>query len=203
MTVSEIVDGVIASASKPLPVGKDEGSFQQLKGPATHVVLTGGEPMLAKDVELLCAQLKNNGFHITIESAGTIDRDLVCDLMSISPKLSNSTPSESRAGRWADKHESTRHQPSIVAGLISRHDWQLKFVVAKESDLAEIKAYLAEVEALMTVELNRENVLLMPEGIDNATLTERASWLEPQCAESGFTFCQRKHIFWYGNKRAT
>ena len=46
-------------------------------------------------------------------------------------------------------------------------------------------------------------VLLMPEGIDAATLEQRATWLEPLCSERGFTFCPRQHIFWYGNKRAT
>ena len=65
-------------------------------------------------------------------------------------------------------------------------------------DLDEIEAYLADVG-----EVDRSKVLLMPEGIDAGTLQHRAEWLEPLCADRGFMFCPRQHIFWYGNKRAT
>ena len=57
-----------------------------------HVVLTGGEPMLFDPIEDLARKLKDRNNTITIETAGTIVRDLPCDLMSISPKLANSTP---------------------------------------------------------------------------------------------------------------
>src|SRR6185369_15469098 len=39
---------------------------------ARHVVLTGGEPMIAKDIRALAAAIKETGRHITIESAATI-----------------------------------------------------------------------------------------------------------------------------------
>lgn len=57
-----------------------------------HIVLTGGEPMLFDPVEELASALRERGHTITIETAGTVFRELPCDLMSISPKLSNSTP---------------------------------------------------------------------------------------------------------------
>ena len=57
-----------------------------------HVVLTGGEPMLFAELIPLAARLRRSGRHITIETAGTLYLPLECDLMSISPKLSNSTP---------------------------------------------------------------------------------------------------------------
>src|SRR5579862_6099350 len=57
-----------------------------------HVVLTGGEPMLFEPVVELASTLKGLGHVITIETAGTIYRDIECDLMSISPKLTNSIP---------------------------------------------------------------------------------------------------------------
>ena len=195
-SAAEVSAAVIDVANRPLPqrAGQEDG----FDGAADHVVLTGGEPMLAKQVESLCESLKSHQFHITIETAGTLDRQVQCDLMSISPKLSNSTPSSERAGQWAAKHEATRHRPDVVASLIARHDYQLKFVVAREDDLNEIESFLSEVG-----EVDRSKVLLMPEGIDAATLEQRATWLEPLCSELGFTFCPRQHIFWYGNKRAT
>lgn len=172
---------------------------------ASHVVLTGGEPMLPRDVEQLCSALSRGGFHITIETAGTIDRDVACDLMSISPKLTNSDPSLARAGDWRAKHQQTRHRPEIVRQLVSRYSYQLKFVVDQESDLVEVEQFLAELEAPETepVHVDRKRVLLMPEGIDQTTLAAKAVWLEPLCARRGFTFCPRKHIEWYGNRRGT
>src|SRR5258708_21103264 len=42
------------------------------KHPARHVVLTGGEPMIAKEIRELAAALKKLGYHITIETAATV-----------------------------------------------------------------------------------------------------------------------------------
>ena len=71
---------------------------------AEHVVLTGGEPMLFAELIPLAAELRGAGKHITIETAGTLYLPVACDLMSISPKLSNSTPSAAQAGRWRRRH---------------------------------------------------------------------------------------------------
>lgn len=181
MDVSEIVDR----------------TFNDAKG-SQHAVVTGGEPMLPNEIESLCAGLHEADFHITIETAGTIYRDLKCDLMSISPKLSNSTPDAGRAGRWLQKHEQQRYRPKIVRQLIAEYDYQLKFVVADREDLNEIKDYLNAVDNFIPAQ-----VMLMPEGVDRATLLRRAQWLRDACVQQGFTFCQREHIFWYGNKRGT
>src|SRR5215475_11556483 len=43
-----------------------------LRHPAAHVVLTGGEPMIAPELPDLAARLRAAGKHITIETAGTI-----------------------------------------------------------------------------------------------------------------------------------
>ena len=37
----------------------------------THVVVTGGEPMLLPELVPLCAKLRRRGMHVTIETAGT------------------------------------------------------------------------------------------------------------------------------------
>ncbi|MCS7009272.1 MAG: 7-carboxy-7-deazaguanine synthase QueE, partial [Chthoniobacterales bacterium] len=46
--------------------------------PAHHCVLTGGEPMIAKNIHTLAAELHRLGKHITIETAGTIPPDGIC-----------------------------------------------------------------------------------------------------------------------------
>ena len=55
--------------------------------------------MLWAELVPLTAALAHEGRHITIETAGTLDLAVKCDLMSISPKLSNSTPSRERHPR--------------------------------------------------------------------------------------------------------
>ena len=108
-----------------------------------HAVVTGGEPMIAPEIVELTARLREAGMHITIETAGTVFKPVVCDLMSISPKLANSTPE----GQWAAQHERLRTQPEILARLIAEYEYQLKFVIAQPSDLEEVHALVRTLEA--------------------------------------------------------
>src|SRR5438477_9786475 len=79
--------------------------------PARHVVVTGGEPMIAPGIVALTRMLA--GRHITIETAGTVFAPVRCDLMSISPKLANSTPE----GQWAAQHDRLRIQCDVLKRL--------------------------------------------------------------------------------------
>jgi len=82
---------------------------------ARHVVLTGGEPMIAKDVGALARAIKETGRHLTIETAATVaPSGIACDLASLSPKLLNSAPDPVEHAAWRKKHEATRWQPEIV-----------------------------------------------------------------------------------------
>jgi 7-carboxy-7-deazaguanine synthase len=164
-----------------------------------HVVLTGGEPIIAPELPELTAALRKAGKHITIETAATVSpAGIACDLASLSPKLSNSTPPPERDPAWAKKHESTRLQPSIIADWIKNYEFQLKFVVSAEKDLAEIKNLLSH---LPPVPLDR--VLLMPEGTDAKTLASRSPWLVEICKREGLRFCPRLHIELFGHARGT
>ncbi|MDP6599438.1 MAG: 7-carboxy-7-deazaguanine synthase QueE [Candidatus Poribacteria bacterium] len=61
-----------------------------------QVVITGGEPfMQAKELTLLCQQLRQQGQHITIETNGTLFQQVEANLLSISPKLASSSPGTS------------------------------------------------------------------------------------------------------------
>ena len=164
-----------------------------------HIVLTGGEPMIASDLTELSGALKKQNKHITIETAGTIlPNGIPCDLASLSPKLSNSTPPASRDPAWAKKHESTRLQPEVISEWIRKYAFQLKFVVSSENDLVEIKSLL-----LKLPKIPADRVLLMPEGIDTQTLASRSPWLVEICKREGFRFCPRLHIELFGHKRGT
>jgi len=158
-----------------------------------HVVLTGGEPMLfAESVELTMA-LKGLGRHITIETAGTRYLPVACDLMSISPKLSNSTPTADQGPGWAVKHERRRRAPNVIRRLVAEYPYQLKFVVESVADCREVEEYLAGFP-----EIDRSRVMLMPMGTEPAALAETGVWLEPYCAQQGLHYCPRRHVEWFG-----
>ncbi len=161
--------------------------------PAGHVVVTGGEPMIAPEIVPLTEGLRGLGLHITIETAGTVFEPVACDLMSISPKLSNSTPRD----RWAEPHERLRIQPGALRDLMGRYEYQLKFVIEKREDADEARA-LAE-----SLGAPRGRVILMPEGTDAGRLRERSVWLAEICKERGFRFSPRLHVELYGNRRGT
>jgi 7-carboxy-7-deazaguanine synthase len=156
---------------------------------ARHVVITGGEPMIAPQVAPLTGMLR--GFHITIETAGTVFAPVHCDLMSISPKLSNSTPE----GRWAGPHERLRIQPEVLRKLVAGYEYQLKFVIADPADIHEVKQVVELVSA------DPAKVILMPEGVEGGVLRERGQWLAEICKLEGFRFSPRLHVELWGNRR--
>ncbi len=162
---------------------------------ADHVVITGGEPMLSAELIPLCDVLQRDGWHITIETSGTLYLPVACDLMSISPKLANSAPPVSDP-HWARRHELHRHAPEVIRQLTAEHDYQLKFVIDSPADCREVETYLAEFP-----QLERDRVMLMPQGTTVEGLAEKAMWLEPYCASQGFQFCPRRHIEWFGSQR--
>lgn len=160
---------------------------------ASHAVVTGGEPLIADGIVELTESLA--GMHITIETAGTVYKTVKCDLMSISPKLANSTPRERDGGRWAAQHDRLRTQLDVLKRLMSEYEYQLKFVVTSEQDLIEIESIVSETAA------SRGRVVLMPEGTDAATLMERSRWIVDVCKSSGFRYSPRLHIDLFGNQR--
>ncbi len=164
---------------------------------ASHVVVTGGEPMIADEIVDLTRQLKAINLHITIETAGTVHKPVICDLMSISPKLENSTPHEREGGRWAPQHDRLRYQPEVLKKLIREYDYQLKFVVSSPEDLREIEVILQGTGA------DRSRVMLMAEGIDAKVIRDRAQWIAEVCKHDGFRYSPRLHIDLWGDRRGT
>ncbi len=161
--------------------------------PARHVVVTGGEPMIAREIVELTRGLRARGLHITIETAGTVFAPVACGLMSISPKLANSTP----AGEWNERHEGLRIQPEVLRRLMADYDYQLKFVIARPEDISEARDLVRALGA------DAAKVILMPEGIDASVLRERGVWLAEICKREGFRFSPRLHVELWGNRRGT
>jgi 7-carboxy-7-deazaguanine synthase len=163
--------------------------------PASHVVVTGGEPMIAPGIVELTRRLQQAGLHITIETAGTVFAPVACDLMSISPKLENSIPHEREGGRWAAQHDRLRWQPDILRQLINGYGYQVKFVIAAPSDMLEVDRIRQELE------IPPSNIVLMPEGVKRETMQERGLWLAEICKTTGYRFSPRLHIDLWGDRR--
>jgi 7-carboxy-7-deazaguanine synthase len=184
----------------------NERSVQEImaevqRHPARHVVLTGGEPMIAKELPELAGRLREAGYHITIETAGTVlPEGIACDLASISPKLSNSTPSLERAGEgWLKRHEETRLQPAVLRAWAEQYDVQWKFVISNEQDLMEARGVLESIGTAIAP----SQVLLMPEGTSVEAIQGRYPLLIEACKKHGYRLSPRLHIDLFGNKRGT
>lgn len=166
-----------------------------------HAVVTGGEPMIFEPVGELTRRLREAGLHVTIETAGTVFREVACDLMSISPKLASSTPvgdERDPTGAWAARHEARRIDLDALQRLLDAHPVrQLKFVACRPEDLAEIEGLLGRLAGWSAPE-----VMLMPEGTDVETIRSR-SWVAAACVERGWRYCPRLHIDLFGDTRGT
>jgi 7-carboxy-7-deazaguanine synthase len=159
--------------------------------PTQHVVVTGGEPMMHAGFDEFIVGFAGEK-HITIETAGIkYIPNLRCDLMSISPKLSNSTPTDLHL---AKEHQQQRLNIKTLQLLIANYDYQLKFVVESEGDIDEAQAC---VEALEGVDRGR--VFLMPQARRSEELVEKSAMLAEYCEKTGFVLGQRLHVLlWDG-----
>lgn len=124
---------------------------------ARHVVLTGGEPTLQKELLTLAHLLKDDGHHLTVETNTTIYPEAVVpliDLWSLSPKLQS-------AG------ESYLRYPIIerFINTLRPEQQQWKFVVRDDNDEQHLRALLQRYSAFAERQLP---IILQPEG-DNAT----------------------------------
>jgi 7-carboxy-7-deazaguanine synthase len=182
------------------PLRVDEIVAEVGKYPARHVVLTGGEPMIAPGIHELAAALKKSGRHITIETAATVaPAGIACDLASLSPKLKNSAPDGRLDETWRQKHEALRWQPEVVKAWLDQGGYQLKFVVSQVEDVNEIEAMLAQLGRPVPL----AKVLLMAEGVTVEALRARAGWLGELCKLRGYRYAPRLHVELYGNRRGT
>ena len=171
-----------------------------------HTMITGGGPTLySKLLKELCEIGKDYEHTITIETEGSEFVQTDGDLISLSPKLSNSTP---RPGTWMPfanrevtesdkkKHEKWRCNYEAMKQLIDNHpDYQLKPVISSLAELEEVK------ELQKILDIPNDKVWLMPEGLVEEELKKRRVWLMELCTELGYNYAERLHIIAYGDKR--
>ena len=159
-----------------------------------YVVITGGEPIINSDLPQLVQELRTSGKHITIETAGiAFIPDMPCDLMSISPKLSNSVPADTKL---AAIHEDSRLDIAVLRELIDNYKYQLKFVVDSEGDLPEIQETIKKIG-----NVDSEKVMLMPQAVRRDELLAKSPMVADMCKRTGFAFSQRLQVL-LGNNDA-
>ena len=181
-TIAEIVQTVL----------RKESPGQQWS--CKFVVITGGEPMINSDLPQLVRRLKTADKHITIETAGiAFIPDLACDLMSISPKLSNSAPTDPEL---AAIHEDSRLDIAVLQELIGNYQYQLKFVVDSQADLPEIEATIEKIG-----NINSERIMLMPQAVTRDELLAKSAIVADMCKQTGFVFSQRLQVLLWNNQK--
>lgn len=165
-----------------------------------QVVITGGEPLVTAELQPreglkeLTKALKDYGRHITIETVGEwfVD-DLSCDLMSISPKLSNAVPKDTIQ---AAIHKKNRLDIAVLGELIDNFNYQLKFVVEAEDDLREILDVIGRIG-----NIDKGKVMLMPQAATREDYLSKSPMVGELCKRTGFTFSQRLQIFLWNNAK--
>jgi len=195
-TIDEVVDHLLSL----LP----EGKWTMDNGQDVHLILTGGEPLLAWQrlyVELFEHPKMKDLKNVTIETntTQTLHSDFAEYLstqgrftvtFSCSPKLSVSGES------WEDaiKPEVAREYADV-----SGSDIYFKFVVADQSDVDEVTR---------AVQLYRDSgvecpVYLMPLGGRSEEYTLNVQEVADLCMQRGWRFSPRLHISLFGNAWGT
>ena len=180
--------------------------FYEEKNLVKHTMITGGGPTIHPELlQELCIIGKKYNHIITIETEGSEFVQTVADCISLSPKLSNSTP---KPGTWMDYanrevtekdkrlHEKWRCNYEAMEQLIYNHpDYQLKPVISSWNDLQELDYIQDELD------IPNNKVWLMPEGLTPEQLKERRVWLMDICQKQGYNYSDRLHIIAYGDIR--
>ena len=70
-----------------------------------------------------------------------------------------------------------------------------KFVISDKQNFEQTLQFIQQYG------LKKEKIYLMPEGITDEQLKQKAQWIIKKCLQYGFNFTPRVHIWAFGNKR--
>lgn len=198
-----------------------------------EMMITGGSPTMHPAIinELLYFA-EDRKIFVTIETEGSHaleNTDLLVDLVSISPKFSNSVPKLGMSTplgkvvdqKFIDQHNKFRMKAPVIAKLINRHkSFQLKPVFDKNlsikeefedflNDLAEELVKLGYGSSDWTYPHDKEDTLeilkkrtyIMPAGDSRETLFESYPVVMNFCRDTGYKFTGRPHIIAFEKER--
>ena len=173
-----------------------------------EMMLTGGSPTMHPAlVNELTHFAHERGIIITIETEGSrfVETDYPIDLISLSPKFSNSVPvigAVTPGGKVVDEkmiriHNMKRKNTEEIKKTLAFHkDYHYKPVWdGTEENLKEIEEY--------RIELNvpKNKTYIMPAGDTRDTLVEMYPKVFEMCAERGYNMTGRDHIIAFDTER--
>lgn len=161
-----------------------------------HVVISGGEPMMQKQIAELVDRLHGKDHYVTVETAGTIFKeDVKADLFSISPKLKNSFPNKDINPKEFKLHARNNTFENLKMFVDSDLNYQFKFVVEGRDDVPEIKSLVEKYD------VPNEKVFIMPEGVEREVIQSRLLELAEICKEENWILTNRLHVQIWGKMR--
>ena len=174
----------------------------------SEMMLTGGSPtMHPKIVNELTHLANERDIFITIETEGShfLATDYPINLLSISPKFSNSVPVlgvETPQGaitdqKMIDRHNKFRINKDAIKKSIDYHlDYHIKPVLDKDLSMVE------EVEEfLKDLKIPDNKVWAMPAGDDREALFESYGPVMNFVRDRGWRYTGRSHIMAFGTER--
>ena len=173
-----------------------------------EMMLTGGSPtMHPKLVNELTHFAYERGILITIETEGShfLATDYPLDLISLSPKFSNSVPvlgAITPQGaivdqKMIDQHNKFRLKIDTIKQTLDYHfDYHYKPVWdGTEEGLAEIEAFR------VALDIPKHKTFIMPAGDTRDELVKMYPLVFDMCAEKGYNMTGRDHIIAFDTKR--
>ena len=174
----------------------------------SEMMLTGGSPTMHPAlVNEITHFAKERGILVTIETEGShfLETDYPLDLISLSPKFSNSVPvvgAITPNGAVADErmikiHNRLRLNRDAIRKTIDYHkDYHFKPVWdGTEENLEEIEAFRVEMG------IPKNKTFMMPAGDTRETLVEMYPKVFELCAEHGYNMTGRDHIIAFNTER--
>lgn len=180
----------------------------QIESQIKEMIITGGSPtMFPREVNELMHFAHDNDIFVTMETEGglPLETDYPIDLISLSPKFSNSIPKlgiETPMGKIVNEkfiaqHNKFRLNYEAIDQLLKFHkDYHYKPVFdGKMETLEEIENFRLEMG------IPREKTWLMPAGDNRESLYKIYGKCIDTCVEMGYNFTGRPHIIAFDQAR--
>jgi 7-carboxy-7-deazaguanine synthase len=173
-----------------------------------EMMLTGGSPtMHPKFVDEMTKFCHSRGIYLTMETEGShfVKTTYPIDLISLSPKFSNSIPKlgiKTPMGKdvdqkFIDQHNKLRLNYEAIFQLLDYHkDYHYKPVWGGDAQT------LGEIEEFRVIcNIPKEKTFLMPAGDNRETLFETYKITMEKCIQMGYNWTGRPHIIAYDKQR--
>jgi 7-carboxy-7-deazaguanine synthase len=173
-----------------------------------EMMITGGAPTMHPALmEELTLFASKRGIITTIETEGShfIETSMPFDVVSLSPKFSNSVPKLGATTplgsivdqKMIDQHNKFRlHKENIAKMIKYHHDYHYKPVWdGTEENLKEIEEFRVELN------IPKHKTYIMPAGDTREELIKMYPIVFEMCAEYGYNMTGRDHIIAYDTKR--